>query len=146
MKRLVPVLFVGTILALTGCTKSEPGGPGAALPESEQDTIGQTDNSFSLDVPMTSTDITQSETDEVTIGIKRGADFDQDVALNFTNVPAGLTITPTAPSIGREDSETKLTLSAAADAAIGDFTIMIIGHPATGPDANAELKVSVNQK
>jgi hypothetical protein len=146
MKKLIPVLLMGLMLATSGCNQSKPGGPGAALPDSEQATIGQTDNAFSLDAPMTSTNIGQGEVKEIALGIKRGNNFDQDVSLAFSDVPAGLTITPASASLGKEDSEAKLSLSAAPDAAIGDFTIKVTGHPGMGENATTDLKVTVDKK
>lgn len=146
MKLLIPVLLLGTMLAISGCNKSKPGGPGAALPDAEQATIGQTDDSFSLDAPMTSTNITQGEVKEIALGIKRGTDFDQDITLSFSEVPTGLSVSPVSPTIMHGDSEAKLSLSAAADAAIGDFTVTVTGHPAKGQNASTELKVTVDKK
>ncbi len=148
MKKLIPILLMGLMLSTAGCDmdKGKSGGPGAALPDSEQATIGQTDNAFSLDAPMTSTNIGQGEVKEIALGIDRGTNFDQDVKLAFSDVPAGLTITPASASLGKEDTEAKLSLSAAPDAAIGDFTIKVTGHPGMGENAVTDLKVTVDKK
>ena len=146
MKYLVPALLMGIVAATAGCNQSKPGGPGAALPESEQATIGETDNTFTLEAPMTATDVTQGESDEITISIDRADRFAQDVSLSFGNLPAGVTLTPASATLAQGDSEVKFVLTAAPDAAIGDHTIVVTGRPAQGPTAATEVKISVTQK
>lgn len=147
MKYLASALMMGLLVFTTGCSnEGRPGGPGATLPESEQATIGQTDNSFSLEAPLTATDVTQGESDEVTIGIDRGDNFAQNVTLNFENLPPGVTLTPANATIAQGDSEVKFTLSAAPDAAVGDHIVVVTGRPAQGATATTELKISVNPK
>lgn len=146
MKYLLPALLMGMMIATSGCNKSEPGGPGAALPDSEQATIGETDNTFTLEAPVTATDVTQGETDEVSIGIDRSDNFSQSVSLSFGTLPMGVTLTPASATLAQGDSEVKLTLAAAPDAALGDHIIVVTGRPAQGPIATVELKISVNQK
>lgn len=146
MKYLLPVLLVGAMLAVSGCNKSKPGGPGANLPKSEQASMGQTDDSFSLVAPMTATKLAQGEVKEIALGIKRGTNFDQDITLAFADVPAGLVITPAAPNLGHGDTEAKLSLTAAADAALGDFTVKVSGRPGKGQNAMVEFKVTITTK
>jgi hypothetical protein len=146
MKYFVSALLLGIAFATVGCNQSKPGGPGAALPESEQATFGQTDNSFTLEAPMTATDVTQGETDEITISIDRGDNFAQDVSLSFDNLPPGVTLTPANATLAQGDSEVTFVLAAALDAAVGDHTVVVTGRPAQGPTAATEVKISVNQK
>ena len=44
------------------------------------------------------------------------------------------------------DSDVKVTIKAADDAAVGTFTVMVTGHPREGPDATSELKLKVEKK
>jgi len=104
---------------------------------------GDPENSFRLDAPNLATTIKQGETKVVTIGIARAKNFDQDVTLMFEGVPTGVTIEPAEPMIKHGEKEVKLNISAAADAAVNDFTIKIIGHPATGPDATNKFNLTV---
>src|SRR5207249_9831146 len=101
---------------------------------------------FRLDMPGLSTSIKQGETRSVAIGIKRGKNFDQDVHLKFSELPKGLTIDPASPVMKRDDTQVKLTIKAANDAALGDFTIKTTGHPSQGAEASADLKVTVSKK
>ena len=146
MKRIITVLFLGALVAASGCDKSTSGGPGTSVPDSEQATVGLTDDTFSLDTPMMSTKLAQGEAVAVTIGIKRGKNIDQDVTLMFNDLPNGVSIDPMSPVILRSDMDAKVTVAAADDAALGDFTIKVMGHPTQGANATAELKITVDQK
>lgn len=104
---------------------------------------GDPENTFRLDAPNLATSIKQGETKVVTIGITRSTNFDQDVTLSFVDLPKGITIAPAEPKIKHGEKEVKLNITAAADAALNDFTIKMIGHPATGKDATNEFKLTV---
>ena len=131
---------------LAGCNQGSPGGPGITNPPQKQPVYGETDNTFKLSVPRMSTTLHQGETKEAAIGIARGKNFDGDVELTFAEGPAGVSLTSASPIIKHGDSEAKVTLKAAADASLGDFTIKVIGHPSTGADATSEFKVTVAKK
>lgn len=148
MNRAFIALFVAALLA-SGCNdpKKTPGGPGATNPTGKTPVVGQTDNSFTLDVPNLSTSIKQGETKMVSIGIKRGKNFDQDVALKLDGLPAGLTADPAAPWLKKGEEEAKFNLKAADDAAVGDFTVKVQGKPAKdGATAANEFKITVDKK
>ena len=100
-------------------------------------------DSFSLSVPLLSTSIKQNETKPVSIGIRRDKTFVSDVTLNFGELPPGITIEPSETVINDGAEDVTFNVTAAADAALGDFTIKIAGHSATGPDASKELKLTV---
>lgn len=156
MKYAITLLFMGAMLATTGCDKSSSGGPGAIPPPAKQTVVekptagqaivGQAEDTFSLDTPMMSTKLAQGASVPFVIGIKRGKNIDQDVTLNFSDLPKGVTIDPANAVIMHGDAEAKLTVNAASDAALGDFIVKVKGHPAVGPDATSELKVTVDTK
>lgn len=100
-------------------------------------------DTFTLSVPRLSTSLKQGETKTVSIGIARDKTFDQDVVLTLGELPTGVTMTPEAPVIKQGASEATLTLTAAEDAALGDFAIKVTGHPATGADASNEFDLTV---
>ncbi|HYV34951.1 MAG TPA: hypothetical protein VE988_04550, partial [Gemmataceae bacterium] len=108
--------------------------------------LGQADDTFTLSVPTLATTLKQGETKTASIGIKRGKNFDGDVTIKFAETPKGLAIDPTSPVIKHGDTEAKITLKAAEDAALGDFTIKLTGHPTKGADAANEFKVTVQKK
>lgn len=106
---------------------------------------GDPENSFRLDAPNLATTIKQGETKVVTIGISRSKNFDQDVTLKFEGLPEGVTIDPAEAMIKHGEKEVKLNVTATADAAVNDFTIKIIGHPETGPDATNKFNLTVSK-
>jgi hypothetical protein len=129
-----------------GCGQTATsGGPGANDPNAGKNPLKQTDNSFTLDVPNLATKVKQGQTDTITIGINRGKNFAQDVALKFENIPPGVTLDPASPTLKAEEKEVKLTVAAAATAALGDHDIKVTGQPATGPPATNTFKLSVSE-
>jgi hypothetical protein len=143
MKSLMTAAMVLTLTALTGCTQGEPGGPGTAAAPEKQATVGQTDDTFNLSVPLTSTSLQQGGQTEATIGINRAKNFDEDVALHFADVPQGVTIDPASPVIKHGDENVKVTFQAADESALGDFTVKVTGHPTNGSDALVDFKLGV---
>jgi hypothetical protein len=145
MKNVYATLSFAALIALAGCNKGTEGGPGART-SSNKSGIGQAEDTFSLSLPTLSTRLKQGETKVVAISIKRGKNFDQDVTLKFAGVPQGVTLDPASPVIKHGDTETKLTAKAADDAAVGDFTVTVTGHPAKGADASNDLKLTVEKR
>jgi hypothetical protein len=144
MKRTFAGLLVVAVVALVGCdSKDHAGGPGATNPTGKQPLYGEADNTF--DLTATSTDVKQGETKDVSIGIKRGTNFQEDVTLKFADVPQGLTLDLASPVIKHGETETKVTLKAASDASLGDFAVKAIGHPTKGGDASHEFKITVTK-
>src|SRR5690242_16899543 len=115
MKRTFSGLLVVALVALVGCGggKDSAGGPGATNPTAKQPLYGQADNTFNLTAPSTS--LKQGETKAVSIGIKRGSNFQEDVSLKFADVPQGVTLDPASSVIKHGETDTKVTLKAAAD-------------------------------
>jgi uncharacterized membrane protein len=145
MKTTLVLLLLLGLVAFTGCDKGTQGGPGATNP-SNRNGIGQADDTFKLTTPTFSTSLKQGESKVVDIGIKRGKNFDQDVSLKFDNLPKGVSVEPAAPALKHGDDDAKVTIKAANDAAVGDFTVKVTGHPAKGADAANELKLTVEKK
>jgi uncharacterized membrane protein len=134
-------------LVLVGCNDvNKPGGPGATAGDKNKPVVGTAEETFTLNPPNFSENIKQGESKVVSIGINRGKNFDQDVKLAFDNIPQGITIEPKSPAIKKGETEAKVTLKAAADAAVGTFTIKITGNPDRGAPASNELKITVEQK
>lgn len=148
MKSFYVGMLVAALAVFTGCDgKSTSGGPGATNGGTKKGTsIGQPDNSFKLDTPNLATKLKQSESQVVTISIKRGKNFDQDVTLKFDNLPQGVSVDPASPTVKHGENETKVNFKAANDAAVGTFTVKVMGHPKEGPDATSELKLDVSKK
>ena len=103
-------------------------------------------DSFTLSVPLLSPTIKQGGTQTFSIGIKRQKTFDEDVSLQIGSLPTGVTMEPANPIIKRGETEAKLTLTGANDAALGKFDIKVTGHPKQGVDATNEFKLTVAEK
>jgi len=108
--------------------------------------IGQKEETFTLSVPTLSTHIKQGETKTVSISAKKGKNFDEDVTLKFGDLPKGVTVDPASPAIKHGDTKADVTVHAADDAAVGDFTVKVTGHPSKGADATDEMKITVSKK
>ncbi len=116
-------LVTAGMMVLGGCGQnSTPGGPGATEHTTNKPVIGENDNSFRLSTPTLSTSIKQGETKDVKIGISRGNNFDQDVALKFSDLPQGVTIDSNGATLKHDAKDLQVTINAAPDAAVGDFT------------------------
>jgi uncharacterized membrane protein len=146
MKSLFAGLAVTAAVLVTGCAEGTPGGPGAKEVTANKPIVGQADNTFSLDVPKMSTTLKQGETKDLAIDVARGKNFSEDVELKFSGVPKGVTVDPARPVIMHSDKEAKITVKVADDAAVGDFTVKVTGHPTTGADAMNEFKITVTKK
>lgn len=133
------------ILMLSGCDRSgSAGGPGATEKGAKPPLYGEADNTFNLTT--SSMSIKQGDAEKGTIGIKRGTNFDQDVAITLDDLPKGVTLDPSGPVIKSGGSDVKFTLTASDDATPGDFTVKVIGHPAKGGDAINTFKITVAKK
>ena len=139
---LLVVVFVASI----GCNLGTRGGPGATNPNASKPLYGQDNDTFNLSVPGLSTAIKQGEAKVVSIGIKRGINFDEEVTLLFASMPRGVTLDPRSPVIKRGDTEAKVTVTATDEASLGDFTVNVTGHPTKGADASNELKINVAKR
>jgi uncharacterized membrane protein len=146
MQRSFAYLLVAALVAFTGCNNSSPGGPGATNPDTKKPVVGRADNTFTLDAPNLATKLKQGESKAVSIAIKRGKNFSQDITLKFDNVPNGMSIDPASPVIKHGDEEAKVTFKTTNDAALGDFTIKVTGRPSSGADASTEFKITVDKK
>jgi len=108
--------------------------------------VGQADETFTLSVPTFSQKIKQGETKTISISEKRGKNFAEDVTLKFEDLPKGVTIEPAAPMIKHGDTDAQLKIHASDDAAVGDFTVRVVGHPTKGANATTDLKITVTKK
>ena len=133
MKSLFAGLMVTVLAVSTGCNQGTPGGPGATERSANKPMVERADDTFILDVPMTSTKLKQGETKELAISVARGGNFDEEVTLKFAGVPKGVTLNPASPVIRHGEKDTKITLAAADTASLGDFTLKVTGKPTKAP-------------
>src|SRR5205085_7096150 len=75
------VLVLATLLAFAGCGGTgTPGGPGTKTDGGQPDkrTVGKpAEETFTIDVPLTSTKVKQGESKSITFALKREANFDE---------------------------------------------------------------------
>jgi hypothetical protein len=133
-------LAVTMLAALSGCTKGTPGGPGATTKSSA---FGQANDTFNLSAPVMAGLLQQGNQAEGSVGIQRAENFDQDVALKFTDVPKGVTIEPASPVIKHGDTDAKIMFKAGDAATQGDYQVKITGRPTIGTDAMISFKLIV---
>lgn len=142
-------LLVGASLGavLVGChAYNTPGGPGATLRNSKPAIVGNADNTFTLGTPTLATDIKQGETKTVTLSISRGKNFDQDVRLEISGMPAGVKVSPATPEIKANQDKVDVSIEAAKDAALGEHGLTVTGTPTKeGAKATAHLKIDVKK-
>jgi len=143
MKSLFTGLAVMTMAITTGCSQGTPGGPGTTDTSSKKSEFGQTDDTFNLSVPTMASSLQQGKKADVSVGIKRARNFDEDVSLEFSNVPKGVTVEPTDPVIKHGDTDAKFAFKADEDAVPGEFKIKITGHPKKGGNAEIEFKLHI---
>jgi len=144
MKRSFAGLVLMALIAFTGCNQGTPGGPGAPDKDGKKPLYGQAENTFNLSVSGVS--MKQGETKEVSIGIKRGKNLDEDVTVTLADVPKGVSFDTDNSVIKRGETEAKFTLKAGDEAVVGDFTVKVTGHPTNGADASNEFKLTVVKK
>jgi len=153
MRKSQFALSAAFLMCAVGCTQGTPGGPGVQTPAGTQNqtankpVMGESRETFSLRTPVLSTSLKQGESKSASISIQRGTNFDDDVELKFSGIPSGVTLDPMNPTLRRDEKEVKINVMAATDAAIGDFTVDVTGHPMKGgPDATNQFKLSVSEK
>lgn len=143
MRKLFAGLAFMGLAGLIGCEQGTPGGTGTT---GEQPMYGQADDTFNLSVPRMSSSIQQGEVLETKIGIKRATNFDEDVTLEFADLPEGVTVDPASPKIGSDETEAKISLKVDDEAPLGDFKVKVTGHPTEGADAQVEFKLTIAAK
>ena len=101
------------------------------------------DVGFKIAVPTFSTDIQQGQTQYVTVSLKRGAFFKQDVKLTI-NTSAGLSVDPASVMIQASDApDVQLTITADRNAAFGEYYVTVRGVPQTGEPTSTVFTVNV---
>jgi uncharacterized membrane protein len=152
VKHLRTIVLVAPLILGLGCNNSPPGGPGSSKPtanktmgEKTHDAVANPENTFTISLPSMETHLKQGEKKTVKISISRGKNFDQDVKLEMTGLPKGVTASPASPSIKSSDKEADVTFEASKDAELGDFTVHVTATPATGAATSADLKLGVKK-
>src|SRR3989339_1649361 len=118
MKTLSTFVMMLVLVTIYGCQSSSPRGGGMTK-----------DVGFKIAVPTFGTEIKQGEVKNVTISLERGGYFKQDVKLQIT-ASSGISVEPTKVLVKASDNpDVQLQVSAAKDAAIGEYHISVKGTP-----------------
>jgi hypothetical protein len=122
-------------LALTaglGCSTSAPKGGGAP-----------SDQSFSISVPNSETDVKQGELQTVTLSLHRGDFFKQDVKLELKSTE-GITVEPSSVTVKASDKpDTQIQITATKNAALGESRVYVKAIPDSGETTSADFDVKV---
>ena len=98
---------------------------------------------FKIVTPTFDTKIKQGETESVKIALNRGDFFKRDVTLEV-KASKGISVEPTQAVVkASEKPDVNLRVTAAKDAALGEYKIFIKGTPATGEATSTEITVKV---
>lgn len=133
MKRAIAMVLTVVFMVTAGCNESSWRGGSVKKGEG-----------FRIIVPSFSLKVKQGEVREAIITVKREDYFKQDVKMEII-ASAGVTVVPTDVLVKASDNpDVKLTITAAKDAAIGNYDIIINGTPKTGESVTAKLIVKVS--
>jgi hypothetical protein len=151
IRSIALLLFVQALA--TGCNSLTPEVSTTANTENEERSAAkvpipdQPIQTFSLSVPFENVTLVQGGQAAVKIGINRGENFGEEVAVKVTGLPAGVTLEKEGQVITKGNIDTTLNLKAASDASIGDFTVKVIGHTSSSSaDFSEEIKITVTQR
>ena len=132
MKTFVSIIASLSIAALVGCQSGGSQGGGASKGEG-----------FSIAVPSMGSDIKQGDTQSITVSIRRGDYFKQDVKLEIKTTP-GITVDPTSVMVkASEKPDVEFHVSAAKDAPLVDCHIYVTATPTTGEPSTADFDMKV---
>lgn len=126
------LLSLALALAVAGCQSDSGPGGGAAPAER-----------FTMVVPSSRVVVKQGEMQTVVVSLRRGDYFKRDVTLRVKDV-AGITVEPMRAELKASDKpELQLRISAAPDAALGDFRVYLTATPSSGEPVTSEIDVRV---
>jgi uncharacterized membrane protein len=154
MKRLIASLCVAGLVACTGCNSSSTGGRSSnpTNPGKPGDaTASGKDESFKLTGPESFT-IKQGEMKAFDVGISR-TNFKDDVTVSAQVENADAKVKAEAKDkmfkgADPKDKKISITVNAADDAKLGDYTIDVNGKPEAGaaPAKPLQVKLKVEKK
>jgi len=130
MKTAIAIVISFSLMVALGCASPRGGGMSGG-------------EGFTIGTPTLTTKIKQGETASVTISLNRGEYFKRDVTLEI-RASKGISVEPTRALVkGNEKPDVHLRVTAAKDAALGEYKIFVKGTPATGEATSTEITVKV---
>jgi uncharacterized membrane protein len=133
MKTAITIVLMLTLAALYGCqSSSSPQGGSVAQ-----------DEGFKIVVPAGATEIKQGETQTAVVTLHRDDYFKQNVQL-LINTTRGISLDPTRVLIKANDkAEVQIRITVARDAALGEYSIRVMGTPETGEPTSTVFNMKV---
>ena len=130
MKTAMVILMTLALTAVFGCMSPKGGGMSS-------------DEGFKIQVPMFSTDIKQGDRQTISVTLRRGDLFKQDVKLEM-KATEGITVTPSTALVKASDKgDVQLQIAAPKTAPLGEYRVYLKGTPTTGQPTSIEIKVKV---
>ena len=132
MKNVITMVLTFALMAASGCQSSSSRGGSVRKGEG-----------FKIAVPILSTEIKQGQAQNVVVSLERGDYFKQDVKLEI-KTSTGISIEPKSVVIKASDKpDVQLRITAAQNAALGEYHVSVRGIPKTGESTSTEFKVKV---
>jgi len=130
MKTAMTIVMMLALTAGFGCLSPRGGG------------MSQ-DEGFKIAVPTLTTEVKQGELQTVTVSLHRGESFKRDVTLEV-KPSKGISVDPDHVLVKAGDKpDVQLRISAAKDAALGEYRVYVKGTPGTGEPTSTEFNVKV---
>ena len=132
MKTAIALVMTLAVAAVLGCQSSSPRGGGMAR-----------DEGFTIVVPSSATEIKQGEVQTVAVSLQRGEFFKRDVKLEI-KPSKGISVDPTSALVkASAKPDAQLRITAAKNAALGEYRVYVKGTPETGEPTSVEFTVKV---
>jgi hypothetical protein len=88
----------------------------------------------------------QGDKTDITIKLDRGKKSEDDVAISFSDLPKGVTVSPESGTIAKGKTEMKFTLTAAKDAPVAEGKEAKVTAKGGDIEKDARLKITVKKK
>ena len=132
MRTAITIVTTLALVALCGCKSTSPRGGGMTK-----------DVGFKIAVPTFDTEVKQGEVRAVTVSLRRGESFKQDVSLEV-QASKGISVDPTDVLVKASESpDVQLRIAATKDTALGAYVVSVKGTPKTGEPTSTAFTVKV---
>jgi uncharacterized membrane protein len=134
MKKAIAIVITLALATMSGCNSSSPEGGSVLKGEG-----------FRIAVPTLDVKLQQGEVQNVMVSLERGEYFKQDVKLEITlSKGEGISVEPTSVIVKANDKpDVQLSITAAKNAAIGEYHVSVKGIPKTGESTSKAFTVKV---
>ena len=132
MKTAIAIVLTLAVASLFGCQSASPRGGGMAQ-----------DEGFKIVVPTSAPEVKQGEVQTVAVSLQRGELFKRDVKLEI-KPSKGISVDPTKAVIkASAKPDVQLRITAAKDAALGEYRVYVKGTPESGEPTQVEFTVKI---